>query len=37
MTTLRATMVWLLDPANRDNYADITFVYGARNPRHAAV
>ncbi len=32
VTTLRATMVWLLDPANRDNYADITFVYGARTP-----
>ncbi len=32
VTTLRSTMVWLLDPANRSKYGDITFIYGARTP-----
>ncbi len=32
VTTLRSTMVWLLHPDNRDNYGEITFVYGARTP-----
>lgn len=32
VTTLRSTMVWLLDPANRDKYGEITFIYGARTP-----
>lgn len=32
VTTLRSTMVWLLNPENRSKYEDITFVYGARTP-----
>jgi NAD(P)H-flavin reductase len=32
VTTLRSTMVWLLNPDNRDKYGNITFVYGARTP-----
>ncbi|MBU4575110.1 MAG: FAD/NAD(P)-binding protein, partial [Desulfarculus sp.] len=32
VTTLRSTMNWLLDPANRSKYGDITFIYGARTP-----
>ena len=32
VTTLRSTMIWLLDPANRGNYGEITFIYGARTP-----
>jgi len=32
VTTLRATMVWLLDPANRADFGEITFIYGARAP-----
>ncbi len=31
-TTLRSSIVWLLDPAHRKDYGDITVVYGARNP-----
>ena len=32
VTTLRSTMIWLLDPANRAKYGEITFIYGARTP-----
>lgn len=32
VTTLRSTIVWLLDPAHRAKYGKITFVYGARTP-----
>lgn len=32
VTTLRSTVTWLLDPAHRDKYGDITFIYGARTP-----
>jgi len=32
VTTLRSTITWMLDPANRDKYGKITFVYGARTP-----
>ena len=32
VTTLRSTMVWLLEPENRKKYQNITFVYGARTP-----
>jgi NAD(P)H-flavin reductase len=32
VTTLRSTMIWLLDPANRSKYGEITFIYGARTP-----
>ena len=32
VTTLRSTMVWLLEQENRKKYEDITFVYGARTP-----
>jgi NAD(P)H-flavin reductase len=32
VTTLRSTIVWLLDPAHRDKYGQITFIYGARTP-----
>lgn len=32
VTTLRSTMVWLLQPENRPKYGEITFVYGARTP-----
>ncbi|MEW6188287.1 MAG: FAD/NAD(P)-binding protein [Thermodesulfobacteriota bacterium] len=31
-TTLRSTIVYLLDPANRGQFKDITVIYGARNP-----
>jgi sulfhydrogenase subunit gamma (sulfur reductase) len=31
-TTLRSTIVYLLDPANRGQYKDITVIYGARTP-----
>ena len=31
-TTLRSSIAYLLDDANRKNYADITVVYGARSP-----
>ncbi|MGQ9750773.1 FAD/NAD(P)-binding protein [Desulfosoma sp.] len=31
-TTLRSSIVWMLDPAHRGDYGDITVVYGARNP-----
>jgi len=32
VTTLRSTIIWLLDPANRAKYGEITFIYGARTP-----
>jgi NAD(P)H-flavin reductase len=32
VTTLRSTIIWLLQPENRPNYGKITFVYGARTP-----
>jgi NAD(P)H-flavin reductase len=32
VTTLRSTIVWMLQPENRPNYGKITFVYGARTP-----
>ena len=32
VTTLRSTVTWILDPANRDRYGRITFIYGARTP-----
>jgi sulfhydrogenase subunit gamma (sulfur reductase) len=32
VTTLRAAMVWLLDPGRRGDYGEITFIYGARTP-----
>ena len=32
VTTLRATMNWLLHPDNRKNYGTIDFIYGARTP-----
>ncbi|BEQ13457.1 FAD/NAD(P)-binding protein [Desulfoferula mesophila] len=32
VTTLRATVTWLLDPAHRGDYGDIDFIYGARTP-----
>ncbi len=32
VTTLRSTIVWMLDPANRSKYGRITFIYGARTP-----
>lgn len=32
VTTLRSTMVWLLEPENRKKYQNITFIYGARTP-----
>ncbi len=32
VTTLRSTMVWLLDPENRKDYGEIIFIYGARTP-----
>lgn len=31
-TTLRSTIVFLLDPANRSRFKDITLIYGARTP-----
>ena len=32
VTTLRATMIWLLHPDHRGDYGEITFIYGARTP-----
>ncbi|MDY6853039.1 MAG: FAD/NAD(P)-binding protein [Thermodesulfobacteriota bacterium] len=32
VTTLRSTVTWMLDPANRDKYGKIDFIYGARTP-----
>ncbi len=32
VTTLRSTVVWLLQPENRSKYGRITFIYGARTP-----
>ncbi len=32
VTTLRSTMLWLLDASRRGDYGDIKFVYGARTP-----
>ena len=32
VTTLRATMNWLLHPDHRAKYGEITFIYGARTP-----
>ena len=32
VTTLRSTITWMLDPANRSKYGKITFIYGARTP-----
>jgi len=31
-TTLRSSIIYMLDPANRPKFADISVVYGARNP-----
>ncbi len=31
-TTLRSSIVYMLDPANRGDFGDITVIYGARNP-----
>ncbi|MEZ4604820.1 MAG: hypothetical protein R2861_15900 [Desulfobacterales bacterium] len=31
-TTLRSSIVSILDPANRSNFGDIHVVYGARTP-----
>jgi sulfhydrogenase subunit gamma (sulfur reductase) len=31
-TTLRSTIIYLLDPANRKRFKDITVIYGARTP-----
>ncbi len=31
-TTLRSSIIYMLDPANRPKYGDITVVYGARSP-----
>jgi len=31
-TTLRSSIVYMLDPANRPRFGDITVVYGARSP-----
>ena len=31
-TTLRSSIVYMLDPGNRSKFKDITVVYGARNP-----
>ena len=31
-TTLRSSIVYMLDPANRSRFADISVVYGARSP-----
>ena len=31
-TTLRSTILYLLDPANRKRFKDITVIYGARTP-----
>ena len=32
VTTLRSTIVWMLQPENRPKYGNIDFVYGARMP-----
>jgi NAD(P)H-flavin reductase len=32
VTTLRATVIYMLHPDNRDRFGDITFIYGARTP-----
>ncbi len=32
VTTLRSTMIWLMDPENRKKFGEITFIYGARTP-----
>ncbi|MEW5724234.1 MAG: FAD/NAD(P)-binding protein [Thermodesulfobacteriota bacterium] len=32
VTTLRSTITWMLDPAHRDKYGRLTFIYGARTP-----
>ena len=32
VTTLRSTMIWLHDEANRSRFGNITFIYGARTP-----
>ncbi len=31
-TTLRSSIIYMLDPANRDKFKNITVVYGARSP-----
>jgi len=31
-TTLRASIIYMLDPANRDKFKDIHVIYGARSP-----
>ena len=31
-TTLRSTIIYLIDPANRQRFKDITVIYGARSP-----
>ncbi len=31
-TTLRSSIIYMLDPANRSNFGNITVVYGARTP-----
>jgi NAD(P)H-flavin reductase len=31
-TTLRSTIIYFLDPANRNRFKDITVIYGARTP-----
>jgi sulfhydrogenase subunit gamma (sulfur reductase) len=31
-TTLRATIKYMIDPANRSRYQDLTVIYGARDP-----
>ena len=31
-TTLRSSIIYMLDPANRSKFGDITVVYGARSP-----
>jgi sulfhydrogenase subunit gamma (sulfur reductase) len=31
-TTLRSSIIYMLDPANRQRFGDISVVYGARNP-----
>ncbi|MGD8563733.1 MAG: FAD/NAD(P)-binding protein [Desulfarculaceae bacterium] len=32
VTTLRATVIYMLHPDNRDRFGNITFIYGARTP-----
>ena len=31
-TTLRSTIRWVMHPENRNNYGDLTVIYGARSP-----